>query len=145
MTGLLRTRVLITALLFATVTFISLLGDTVLIQAQPTPPPYDPDNLQPPTELPIAAFGAAIYPENCAPCHGPTGLGDGPTAAELEVPPAAFADPALTWERAPAELFHVTKFGRIQNLMPPWQNQLSDLYEQLQVLQEEDVTYVSWE
>jgi Ser/Thr protein kinase RdoA (MazF antagonist) len=26
-----------------------------------------------------------------------------------------------------------------------WQNQLSDLYEQLQILQEEDVTYVSWE
>lgn len=32
--------------------------------------------------------GAAMYRQNCASCHGPTGAGDGPVAADLPVPPA---------------------------------------------------------
>jgi mono/diheme cytochrome c family protein len=53
-------------------------------------------------------------------------MGDGPTAADLPSPATAFADPAAIQERSPAQLFHTTKFGRLEMLMPPWQNQLSD-------------------
>ncbi len=100
----------------------------VAAQDQParTSPPYDPTQVTVPTTLPFAAAGRASYLENCAPCHGETGLADGPTAADLPGPATAFADAAALWERSPAQLFHTTKFGRLEKLMPPWANQLTD-------------------
>lgn len=89
-------------------------------------PPYDPAQVTLPLTPPFAAAGRSSYLDNCAPCHGEQGMGDGPTAAELPGPPTAFADPAALWELSPAMLFHTTKFGRLQTMMPPWQNQLSD-------------------
>ena len=79
-----------------------------------------------PLAPPLAAAGRASYAANCAPCHGEQGLGDGPTAAELPGPPTAFADPAAVWDQSPGMLFHTTKFGRLQALMPPWSNRLND-------------------
>lgn len=76
--------------------------------------------------MPAAALAASSYAENCAPCHGQTGAGDGPVAAQLPAPPPKFNDPATVWSRSPAEYFHIVKYGRIQKLMPPWGNQLSD-------------------
>ena len=89
-------------------------------------PPYDPAQVTVPSTPPFAAGGRSSYAENCAPCHGEQGLGDGPTAADLPGPPTAFADPAAIAELSPAMLFHTTKFGRLQAMMPPWQNQLDD-------------------
>ncbi|MBK8799837.1 MAG: cytochrome c [Anaerolineales bacterium] len=89
-------------------------------------PPYDRAQVAVPANLPFAAAGRASYLENCAPCHGEQGLGDGPTVADLPSPPTAFADQAAMWELSPAMLFHTTKFGRLQKLMPPWSNQLTD-------------------
>ncbi|MBM4382779.1 MAG: cytochrome c [Deltaproteobacteria bacterium] len=34
------------------------------------------------------AGGAALFAKHCASCHGATGVGDGPLAAELRTPPA---------------------------------------------------------
>lgn len=116
-------RILFVSTLFSALSF---LGGFVPLHAQPTPPPYDPETVPPPAQMPLATYGAALYPENCAPCHGETGLGDGPTAVDLQVQPAIFADPALIWTRAPAEFFHTTKHGRMESLMPPWRNQMSD-------------------
>ena len=95
-------------------------------QAPPTPPPYDPATIPMPAQPPAAALGASIFAQNCAPCHGPTGNSDGPTSGSLPAPPPKFADPATVWERSPAEFFHITKYGRIDKLMPPWGNRLSD-------------------
>ncbi len=89
-------------------------------------PPYDPAQVTVPQTPPFAAAGQSSYLANCAPCHGEQGMGDGPTAADLPGPPTAFADPAALWELSPGMLFHTTKFGRLQNMMPPWQNQLND-------------------
>ncbi len=89
-------------------------------------PPFDPAQVTIPLTPPFAAAGRSSYLANCAPCHGEQGMGDGPTAADLPGPPTAFADPAAIWELSPAMLFHTTKFGRLQNMMPPWQNQLGD-------------------
>ena len=93
------------------------------IQAQ-EPPPYDPEQIPVPARIPVAGLAAGSYAQNCAPCHGASGDGDGPAGATAN--PTVFSDPAAVWERSPAELFHVTKFGRIQNLMPPWRNSMSD-------------------
>ncbi len=89
-------------------------------------PPYDPAQVTVPLTPPLAAAGRSTYLASCAPCHGELGMGDGPTAAALPVPPTVFADPTAVWELSPAMLFHTTKFGRLQNMMPPWQNQLND-------------------
>lgn len=100
----------------------------VAAQDQParTSPPYDPAQVTVPTTLPFAAAGRASYLENCAPCHGEQGRADGPTASDLPGPATAFADAAALWERSPAQLFHTTKFGRLEKLMPPWANRLTD-------------------
>jgi mono/diheme cytochrome c family protein len=109
---------------------ISLLTDVPRVRAQQQTtrqsPPYDAAQVTVPTTPPLALVGQSIYQENCAPCHGAQGMGDGPTAADLPSPPTAFADPQAVWERSPAQLFHTTKFGRLEMLMPPWQNSLSD-------------------
>lgn len=100
----------------------------VAAQDQParTSPPYDPAQVTTPTTLPFAAAGRVSYLENCAPCHGEQGRADGPTAGDLPSPATAFADAAALWERSPAQLFHTTKFGRLEKLMPPWSNRLTD-------------------
>ena len=96
------------------------------VYAQEPSPEFDLSQVTPPTSPPLALAGEAIYQQNCTPCHGAQGMGDGPTVAQLPGPPTAFADPTAVWERSPAQLFHTAKFGRIEKLMPPWQNQLDD-------------------
>lgn len=39
-------------------------------------------------DMPDAAEGAAIFAENCAQCHGASGTGDGPWAADMTPAPA---------------------------------------------------------
>ncbi|MFZ1632117.1 MAG: cytochrome c, partial [Anaerolineae bacterium] len=73
-----------------------------------------------------ARAGLPIYLEKCAPCHGETGMGNGPQAAQLQFPPAQFADTAAMWGRTPADLFAVTKNGRIERFMPPFAQSTSD-------------------
>ncbi|MCL4835053.1 MAG: c-type cytochrome [Caldilineaceae bacterium] len=110
-----------------------LITPSLLRAAEPTAPPrqepsppFDLAQVPAPDVQPSARAGRGLFAENCAACHGETGRGDGPTAASLPDPPTAFADPNAVWERSPAELFHTAKFGRIEKLMPPWSNQLTD-------------------
>lgn len=44
------------------------------------------------------ADAAALYQQRCAQCHGATGHGDGPKAAELDPKPRNFSD--ITWHLA---------------------------------------------
>lgn len=94
--------------------------------AAPTPPPFDESLVTIPLAPPAARAGAGLFQANCAPCHGETGLGDGPTAAELTTPPAIFADPTTVFENTPAELFWTTKYGNMAGMMPPWRNRMDD-------------------
>ncbi len=94
--------------------------------AQQPSPEFDINEVTVPQQQPAAVFGEQLYAENCAPCHGQAGMGDGPVAADSPDVPTAFADPDVVWQNSPAELFHTTKFGRIQNTMPPWRNQMTD-------------------
>lgn len=93
----------------------------------PSPvPPQASVAAQGPTQPPSARAGRLIYAQNCAPCHGDMGWGDGPAAADLPNPATAFADPAVARAAVPTEWFEVTKNGRIERMMPPWKDQLSD-------------------
>lgn len=79
-----------------------------------------------PITPPQPLTGKALYTENCAPCHGATGAGDGPSAAGLSVPPAALGEYDKVAARSLQELFDITKNGNMQRMMPPWKNRLSD-------------------
>jgi mono/diheme cytochrome c family protein len=84
-----------------------------------------PGQAGPPTP-PVPKEGRDGYLQNCAPCHGETGKGDGASAQGLGVAPAAFANPDVLAGLSPVEWFDVTKNGRMDRMMPPWGTQLTD-------------------
>lgn len=88
--------------------------------------PAQPLHAQAPDTQPSVSAGRALWPENCLPCHGPTGRGDGPTAPSLGNPPADLTDPQLARQRSPADNFDVIKNGRMDRMMPPWGNRFND-------------------
>lgn len=78
------------------------------------------------TTPPVPLSGRTSYAENCAPCHGAAGLGDGPSASGLSVPPTALGNPDEVAGRSFQAMFDVTKNGNMARMMPPWKNNLSD-------------------
>lgn len=87
----------------------------------PTAPPTEPEvNNVYPMVSPDVDNGALLYTEKCAPCHGATGLGDGPQAGELPnpVPPLASIDVALA--ASPQYWYKVIRQGNIERYMPPF-------------------------
>lgn len=101
-------------------------ADGTVVYAQQPSPTFDATQVVIPASPPVAVFGQSLYAQNCAPCHGELGMGDGPTVPDLPGPPTAFADPEAIWNLTPAQLFHTTKFGRLEKLMPPWRNEMDD-------------------
>jgi mono/diheme cytochrome c family protein len=91
-----------------------------LTDSQAAPPAQTPET------TPSVSGGKALWAENCLPCHGPTGRGDGPTAQSIPNPVGNLLDPEVYRNRTPAEHFDVIKNGRIEKLMPPWGNRFSD-------------------
>lgn len=81
---------------------------------------------QAPDTPPSVSGGRALWTDNCQPCHGPTGQGDGPASQNIPDPLPNFSDPKTAWQHIPAENFNVIKNGRVEKLMPPWGNRLSD-------------------
>ena len=79
-----------------------------------------------PIQAPQPLKGQESYAENCAPCHGATGKGDGPSASGLSVPPTALGDDDKIAARSFVELFDITKNGNMQRMMPPWGGRLTD-------------------
>ena len=68
------------------------------------------------------AAGEKIYLKRCAACHGKTGNGDGPDAADLGIHPAKFSDPLLRTE-TDGELFWKITVGK--KPMPNYGTRLS--------------------
>jgi mono/diheme cytochrome c family protein len=75
---------------------------------------------------PAPTTGRESYLQNCAPCHGETGRGDGPSAQGLGNPPTAFANLAAVADLPLSQWFDVAKNGRMDRMMPPWGNRLTD-------------------
>jgi mono/diheme cytochrome c family protein len=73
--------------------------------------------------------GRKIYIENCAPCHGEEGRGDGPGARVLPVKPADHTNGIVMSTRSDHDLFEVISKGGLgtgrSSFMPAWQGQLT--------------------
>ncbi len=76
---------------------------------------------------PDAALGARIYAENCTRCHGITGRGDGEMVQSGQVVmPVDFTNPAVAQNARPEDWYQVITEGRLDKLMPPWKDALSE-------------------
>jgi S1-C subfamily serine protease len=70
-----------------------------------------------PPALPNLAAGRRLWINDCAPCHGMTGDGNGPSAGGMEPPPTAFRGELL--ERLPPRrIYHAITFGIDGTAMP---------------------------
>ena len=69
------------------------------------------------------AAGQAIYVKTCTPCHGKTGLGDGPKSKSLKTPVNNFTK-ADFQSQTDGEHFYKTKFGRGE--MTKYEGKLTD-------------------
>lgn len=104
---------------------------TVPVEVLLTPaamPTVAADGETAPLQPPDAAAGAAIYEEKCAACHGSTGRGDGPSAAQIRAQGrlvASLVEPAVARAAHPRDWHNVITNGRIQNLMPPFRGSLN--------------------
>ncbi len=67
-----------------------------------------------------------IFTQNCAACHGDTGLGNGPQSQQLPVtvPALGLADTARS--DSPAQWFTTVSQGNLDRFMPPFIGDLSD-------------------
>lgn len=97
------------------------------LAADVTPPPgYVPPTPAPtlgplyPASAPKIENGKLIYAEKCAPCHGNTGLGDGPDGKQLPVTVAAFALPETAHKASPAKWYSIVTQGNLDRFMPPF-------------------------
>lgn len=119
-------------ILFVFVTIL-LTACSMTLAEDVTPPPgaVQPAQPQPtmdlvfPAQAPNLQNGAVIYAEKCAPCHGDTGLGDGPQAEKLPVPVPALGSAELASQSSPADWFQIVTLGNMSNFMPPFSS-LSD-------------------
>lgn len=67
--------------------------------------------------------GARLFHENCASCHGETGVGDIPTGKFLPKKPANLTDSKLMSEEIDGSLFWKISKGRAP--MPSWKDELT--------------------
>ena len=74
---------------------------------------------------PNSENGGAIYVEKCAPCHGTSGKGDGPQAAQLPNPVAAIGTADVARQASPAQWYTQVTQGNLERFMPPFAS-LSD-------------------
>ena len=73
-----------------------------------------------PIVSPDPKLGAPIFAEKCAPCHGTSGMGDGPQSSGLSVPVAPIGDPQLARQRTPSTWFNIVTKGNLERFMPPF-------------------------
>lgn len=89
-----------------------------------TPAPTDVGH---PAELPDMAVGAALFSQNCTACHGLNGAGDGQLVQAGQVGnPGNFTLPDAARQQRPTAWFSTITNGRIENLMPPWHDALTE-------------------
>jgi mono/diheme cytochrome c family protein len=66
--------------------------------------------------------GEKIYNQECAACHGTTGLGDGPQAGQLSVPAATLGLSDFARMYSPADWYTIVTQGNTDQFMPAFTN-----------------------
>ena len=113
-------------LLFALLALLLTACNLTLAEDVTPPPDYIPPTPMPtmgalyPAQVPSVEDGAAIYVEKCSPCHGATGLGDGPQGIQLGVTVRAYGLPEIARPASPAQYFTSVTRGNIERYMPPF-------------------------
>jgi high-affinity iron transporter len=79
-----------------------------------------------PARAPDLAKGRALYASSCAPCHGATGLGDGPAGANLDPPPRNFHERDRLVALSPFALFSTITYGLAGTGMAGYETQLDE-------------------
>ncbi len=72
------------------------------------------------------AIGQALYQENCLPCHGPAGKGDGPVGLTLNPRPADLSAHAVPGVHSDGQLFEWISNGFPGSVMPAFTNSLTE-------------------
>jgi len=79
-----------------------------------------------PATWPSLDRGARIFQQGCAACHGATGHGDGPAAAEINPKPANLHDEARMRELSPFQAFNTIRLGVPGTAMPSFESLRDD-------------------
>ena len=79
-----------------------------------------------PSAAPDLGGAAALYAENCASCHGPSGNGRGPAAIGMDPPPIDFTDRVRARERSIFGLYQVIEQGLEGTAMPSFAHLTAD-------------------
>ena len=114
-------------LVFITAAAIFLAACNFTLAEDVTPPPdYVPPPPAPtmgplfPPNTPDIENGAAIYVEKCEPCHGVSGMGDGPQGQQLPVSVAPLGLPATAQKALPSAWYIQVTQGNLERFMPPF-------------------------
>ena len=75
-----------------------------------------------PETPPDLSQGEQLYLENCEPCHGSAGLGEGSMSANLDVRPPLLGDPEFASSVLPSDWYLTVTQGRMERFMPPFVN-----------------------
>lgn len=119
-----------TILLAIIAVFLAACNFTLAQDVTPPPdyvPPTPVATLGPlyPASAPDIANGEAIYIEKCAPCHGNTGLGDGPQGQQLPITVAPIGLASTAQSAVPSAWYTTVTQGNLDRFMPPFAS-LSD-------------------
>jgi high-affinity iron transporter len=79
-----------------------------------------------PRQRPDPEQAGRLYAENCTPCHGSHGGGDGLRVKDLDPPPARFTDPARMNGTAPYVFYNAITLGVANTAMASFADSLSD-------------------
>jgi copper transport protein len=97
----------------------------VVFLSTPVSEPVETLNPIAPNAASIAA-GQALYEQNCTPCHGVSGAGDGPVGLTLNPPPADLTIHTAPGVHPDAQLYDWITNGFRGSVMPAFREQLSD-------------------
>lgn len=113
-----------------------LAGDVEIVATVPPQPTRQPIIVDNPEDL-----GAAVFAQHCTACHGNSGRGDGATARDAGLTPPDFTLRETSADQSLEQWTNTVRYGRIDKLMPPWINSLSD--EEIQAVA--NYTFTLWQ